>query len=262
VAPYVLAGTEVHQLASKTNGRSYEIAVGSAYKNTPGERHATVYVLDGYWDFALVNTLRGALQYDQAIPDVIVVGIGYSGLTPDAAQIHDLRASDYTPTPVEKDRPGSGRAPEFLRFMRDELIPFIESRYPADPEKRVLAGVSFGGLFALYTLFEQPELFSGYVAMAPAIRWDDNWITRREREFHKTHPALPARLWLSVGSDDEPPRVKAALSFFQQIEASQYQDLKLRTRVVEGERHAGMKTESYNRGLRFVLAPFAAKPSQ
>jgi predicted alpha/beta superfamily hydrolase len=260
-APYVLAGTEVHQLASKTNGRSYEIAVGPAYKNTPGQRHATVYVLDGYWDFALVNTLRGALQYDEAIPDVIVVGIGYSGLTPDAAQIQELRASDYTPTPVEKDRPGSGRAPEFLRFLSDELVPFIESRYPADPEKRVLAGVSFGGLFALYTLFERPELFSGYLAMAPAIRWDDSWIARREREFHKTHPALPARLWLSVGSDDEAPRVKAAISFFQQLEASRYRDLKLRTRVVEGERHAGMKTESYNRGLRFVLSPFAAKPS-
>jgi predicted alpha/beta superfamily hydrolase len=258
----VLSGTEVHQLVSKTNGRSYEIMVGPAYKSEPGRRHATVYVLDGYWDFALVNAMRGALQYDQAIPDVIVVGIGYSGLGAEAPQIQELRASDYTPTAVEKDRPGSGRAPEFLRFMSDELIPFIESRYPADPAQRVLAGVSFGGLFALYALFEQPELFSGYVSMAPAVRWDDSWIARREREFRKLHPALPTRLWISVGADDEPPRVKAALSFFRQLVASHYRDLKLRTHVVDGERHAAMKTESYNRGLRFVLSPFAPKPSK
>jgi hypothetical protein len=32
--------------------------------------------------------------------------------------------------------------------------------------------------------------------------------------------------------------------------------------MIEGERHAGMKNESYNRGLRFVLAPLAAKPSK
>jgi uncharacterized protein len=262
VAPYVLAGTEVHQLASKTNGRSYEIMVGPPHKKEPGRRHATIYVLDGYWDFALVDSMRGGLVYDQAIPDVMVVGIGYSGLGPDAPQIHELRASDYTPTNLEKDRPGSGRAAEFLRFLSDELIPFIESRYPADPAQRVLAGASFGGLFTLYALFEKPELFSGYVSMAPAVRWDDSWIARRERELRKTRPALPARLWLSVGSDDEPPRVKAAMSFFRQLEASHYRDLKLRTYVVAGERHAAMKNESYSRGLRFVLAPLAPKPSK
>jgi hypothetical protein len=66
--------------------------------------------------------------------------------------------------------------------------------------------------------------------MAPALRWDESWIARREREFQKTHAALPARLWLSVGSDDESPRVEAAVSFFQQIEASQYRALSLRSR--------------------------------
>jgi len=258
----VLAGTEVHQLVSKTSGRSYEIMVGPAYKSEPGQRHATVYVLDGYWDFALVNTMRGALQYDQAIPDVIVVGIGYTGLGPDAPQLHDLRASDYTPSAMEKERPGSGHAAEFLGFVKDELIPFIEARYPADPEHRILAGASFGGLFTLYALFERPGLFSGYVSMTPPVLWDDGWIVRREREFRKTHPSLAVRLWLSLGGDEEPPKAAAGKSFFRQVETSRYRDLALRTRIIEGERHAAMKNESYNRGLRFVLAPVAPRASK
>jgi predicted alpha/beta superfamily hydrolase len=247
---------------SKTNGRSYEIMVGPAYKSDPGQRHATVYVLDGYWDFPLVQSMRGALQYDQALPDVIVVGIGYSGLTGDAPQIDGLRAHDYTPTVNEKARPGSGGGPEFLRFLRDELIPFVEARYPSDPEHRVLAGASFGGLFTLYAMLEQPELFSGYIAMTPAVLWDDGWLSGREREFRNGHPALPVRLWLSVGGDEEPKKVAAAKGFFRQMADSHYRELSLRTEVVEGERHGAMKHESYNRGLRFVLAPLAARPSK
>jgi len=258
---FALGGTEVLQLPSKTNGRSYEISVGFAYKNEPGQRHPTVYVLDGYWDFPLVNTIRGALQYDEAIPDVIVVGIGYTGFDASAPELMDLRASDDTPTTSSK-RLDSGRGPEFLRFIAEELFPFIESRYPSDPAHRVLAGASFGGLFTLYTLFERPELFYGYVAMSPAVRWDDSWIVRREREFHASHPALAARLWLSVGGDEDKEAMAAERAFFKQIEASKYRDFALRSRVLEGERHAAMKNESYNRGLRFVLAPLAAKPSK
>jgi hypothetical protein len=47
----------------------------------------------------------------------------------------------------------------------------------------------------------------------------------------------------------------------RQLEQSRYRDLGLRTRMIEGERHASTKNESYNRGLRFVLAPLAPKPS-
>jgi hypothetical protein len=31
--------------------------------------------------------------------------------------------------------------------------------------------------------------------------------------------------------------------------------------MVEGERHAGTKAESYNRGLRFAFAPIAPQPT-
>jgi hypothetical protein len=255
----VLDGTVVEELSSKTNGRSYQILVGPPYKPEPGKRFATVYVLDGYWDFPLVNAMRGALQYDEAIPDVMIVGIGYGGKEPD---VHALRASDYTPT-AHASRADSGKAPEFLRFLETELFPYIESRYPSDPAQRVLAGASFGGLFALYALFEKPELFSGYVSMTPAVNWDDGWIFKREREFSaaKRGP-LAQRLWVSFGDSEEPERVRRGREFMRALESHKLPGLALRTRLIEGERHAAMKNESYNRGLRFVLAPVAPKPSK
>jgi len=95
--------------------------------------HATVFVLDGYWGFSLVNTIRGALQYDQAIPDVIVVGIGYAGLAPNAPEIAELRGHDDSPIKTD-DHPQWGGAPEFLRFITDELAPYIEAcRWASKP---------------------------------------------------------------------------------------------------------------------------------
>jgi uncharacterized protein len=254
----VLDGTVVEDLVSKANGRTYQILVGPPYKPEPGKRYATVYVLDGYWDFPLVNGMRGALQYDEAIPDVVIVGIGYGGKDPDVSA---LRASDYTPT-AHPSRADSGRAPEFLRFLETELFPYIESRYPSDPAHRVLAGASFGGLLTLYALFEKPELFFGYVSMTPAVNWDSGWLFRREAEFFKAKRApLAQRLWVSFGGSEEPEKVKRGREFISALESHKHPGLVLRTRIIEGERHAAMKTESYNRGLRFVLGPLAPKPS-
>ena len=155
---FVLEGTVVHDLPSTTNGRSYEIIVGPPYKPERGLKFATVYVLDGYWDFPLVNAMRGALHYDKAIPDMMIVGIGYTGKKPDSPDIHTLRASDYTPT-ANPAREGSGKAKEFLHFLESELFPFIEARYPSDPEHRVISGPSFGGLFALYDAASKSQVF-------------------------------------------------------------------------------------------------------
>jgi predicted alpha/beta superfamily hydrolase len=271
VSSVVLAGTEVHELVSTANGRSYEIMVGLPEKPAPGVLHPVVYALDGYWDFPLVNAIRSALEYDEAIPDVIVVGIGYTGFGPAAPQIQDLRKLDDTPTPGDATTPSAvsatpaqsaGGGPEFLRFIGDELVPFVESHYPADPQHRVLAGASFGGLFTLYAMLERPALFQGYLALAPAVRWDHGFIATREREFKQAHTSLPARVWLSVGGDEDPQARSATEVFFRQLAASKYRDLALATRVIEGERHGGMKSESFSRGLRFVLAPLAARPSK
>jgi hypothetical protein len=37
------------------------------------------------------------------------------------------------------------------------------------------------------------------------------------------------------------------------LKSRAYSGLKLETRVIEGERHAGNKPEAYNRGLRFMF---------
>ena len=66
-----------------------------------------------------------------------------------------------------------GGAGSFLRFIRQELMPFIQSSYPVRPEEKAIAGSSFGGLFALYTLFHHPDTFNCYIIGSPSIGWDE-----------------------------------------------------------------------------------------
>jgi len=61
---------------------------------------------------------------------------------------------------------------DYVNFMADELVPFIDSTYRTeiDPSARMVVGDSFGGLISAYVPFLRPEVFgigysqSGYVS--------------------------------------------------------------------------------------------------
>jgi len=61
-----------------------------------------------------------------------------------------------------------GGAKEFLEFIRQELIPFIDNNYPTLKGDSAVNGHSIGGLFGLYVLFNKPDTFNkGGSRLAP-----------------------------------------------------------------------------------------------
>jgi len=249
--------TEIVPLESEETGRKYElwIALPPSYAAEPERKYPTLYLLDGQWDFTLVRALAGGLLFDQVAPEFLIVGITYGGESPDYAT---LRAEDYIPTRAMK--PGEawlkgGDAAKFLSFLEQRVLPLSEERYRADPEHRILAGASYGGLFTLFALFERPELFQTYLALSPSVAWDERWLFRREAEFHRTHPRLERRVWLSVGTEEWPDYTAANRQFFAQFERRRYEGAKVRVKLIDGEHHAGNKPEAYNRAIRFAFEP-------
>jgi predicted alpha/beta superfamily hydrolase len=181
------------------------------------------------------------------VPDAIVVGITYAGAR---ANYDSLRAIDYTPV-ASRANPGSGGGPRFLDFLKTELIPFVESSYPADPARRVLLGSSLGGIFTLYAMFTEPTLFAGYAAVSPAVTYAESSAFGGEADYARTHRALPTRLFIAVGGAE--PLAGPVSEFVAQMLGRNYQGLTFESRVAEGERHSGVKPEAFNRGLRFLL---------
>ena len=255
----VLTDTELHALRSDSTGKDHELIVGlpPSYASEPTRRYPVLYLLDGQWDFTLVHALLGGLRYDQRAPELLVVGLSYGGEWP---RYDTLRGDDYTPT---RSHPGyaresfGGGAPRFLDLLEHTIVPRIERQYRCSDE-RVLAGSSLGGLFALFTLFERPELFRSVVAVSPAVGWDERWLFARERAFREQNAVLRARLWLGVGELEWPHFTAACRDFFAQLVASAYDELALATSVIAGERHSSVKPEAFNRGLRFVFEPWSA----
>lgn len=254
-----LKGTLVRELASTQTGKQHSLIISvpdSAEKN-PTVRYPVVYLLDAQWDFPLVYATVGKLHFDKLLPEMVLVGLSYGGNSPDYGA---LRSDDYLPTRA-KGRDGNergGGAPRFLSWLETDVFPLIEREYRGDPNQRILAGISHGGHFTLYALFEKPELFAGYIAANPSVGWNERELFRREKAFRAAHPKLERRLWLSSGSEESPDYLADELGFFKQITQSRYQGLALKVHSVPGGRHASSEGESFTRGLRFIAEPLLA----
>jgi predicted alpha/beta superfamily hydrolase len=95
-------------------------------------------------------------------------------------------------------------ATEFLQFIRDELIPFIDALYPVLPNDNSYSGYSAGGGFGLYTLFTRPDTFRRYILGSPtsSVRGFEFGV-ELARTFIQSGRVMSAKVFLSVGELEE-----------------------------------------------------------
>jgi len=138
-----------------------------------------IYVLDGEHNFLNVVGISQALARASLMPNVIVVGI--SGLH---------REYDYSPTYINVDYMKTGGGPNFLSFLSNELVPYINKEYPSSNHNTIV-GHSIGAMFALYTLVEDTtDVFNNYLAISPSLWWDNqslalSWRDKLNRQSFK-----------------------------------------------------------------------------
>jgi predicted alpha/beta superfamily hydrolase len=256
--PQTVAGSEVRVLPRAANGRAYQLYVGlpDSYEEEPERRYPVLYLCDGYWDFNLVKALASNLVIDKAIPEIIVVGMGYPGERPDYGR---LRRWDLTPVPAKYEGANydgpSGHGQEFLSVIEHEIIPLVEREYRGDPSYRALAGSSLGGLFTLYAMLARPGLFAAYVAPSPAAQWAEDWLLGFEDAFHRSSQPLGARLFMTYAENDPAMILDGIKRFDARLRARAYPGFAYEGRMIEGEGHTGAKAEGYNRGVRFAFSP-------
>jgi len=158
---------------------------------------------------------------------------------------------DYTPTVVE-EYDTSGAAENFFGFIRDELIPVIDSKYRTDPSDRTLSGASLSGLFSLYVLFEHPGIFNRYKISSPSLWWDDGVILEYEKKYSEEYSDLPANVFLSVG--DVERTVVSWKKLVKVLEDRNYNSLKLTTMIFDDAPHLTACILAGVRGIKTVFA--------
>lgn len=258
---------EIHRIVSKSAEETFEIRVLMP-PMLPGEqrRFPVVYMTDASGESTVSDTMLRVLMLADT-PRFIVVQIGYAS-TRHYFQTFMLRQRDLTPTTDENERKTSvfagtpfpavrsGRAEQFLAFIREELIPFIDSKYPTDPGDRTYAGHSLGGLFGCYALFTHPETFRRYVIGSPSLYWGREYLFTLADRFAETHRDLPATVFLGVGGREDGPgnpmrkNVERLDSFFR---SKQFSNLKVTTHVFPEETHLTAWTMNLEHGLVAVF---------
>jgi predicted alpha/beta superfamily hydrolase len=251
-----MRGTEIREVHSKITGQDYELIINLpySYKKDTSKRYPVVYFCDGFYDFALLSMIYADQIYDKTIDECFLVGFSYKGENLDYGK---LRTHDYTPTSQGMFSPGGG-APDFLKVIEHEFIPFMEMNYRVDTSFRALGGSSLGGLFALYTLFTRPSLFDAYIAISPAANWDKDWLFRLEDKFYTQHPDLPVALYMTGAEKefaDHPEFLQGIRRFDQVLKKHNYKNFRYNFRILDDTYHASSKPEGYTRGMQFIFSP-------
>jgi predicted alpha/beta superfamily hydrolase len=163
------------------DARDVDVWLPPSYGSDPQRRYPVLYMHDGQnlFDPALSYTgadwdIDGAMTRlieAGGVREAIVVGVWN---TP-------LRFAEYMPKePVRIETVSSGvegrligrtediRSDEYLRFLVEELKPFIETQYRTRPgrDHTFVMGSSMGGLISLYAAAQYPEVFGGVGAVS------------------------------------------------------------------------------------------------
>jgi enterochelin esterase-like enzyme len=232
--PAMAGSVQSGTIASTRNGTSYPLSIYLP-PNTVAVRAnlPTVYLLDGESRFQTMVDIVEAMH-----AKVMVVAIGNEA----------LRARDYVPANI--CTAGGGGQAAFLDFIVLELIPLVESIYPADPLRRILLGHSHGGSFVLYALFSEAPAsrhFSAYLSADASIDCMSATVYGWESAYAAANTSLPVRLHLSYSAND------GNASFAAQLQSRHYAGLSLVAQAYAGG-HVGMIPAAFSDALAFAIA--------
>jgi hypothetical protein len=214
------------------------------------------------------------LQFEGLVPELVIVGVGYPvGYFFDAV---DDRALDLTVSADPEFREiwarvasgfpvpsGTGGAPDFVRFLTDELVPLIEAEYRVDPQHRALFGHSFGGLFAFHALLHGRGAFQRFIIASPTLAWHNRVSFAHEAAYAAAHDSLHARAFFSVGllESDAPPDehpwggyITNLRDLVGVLERRSYEGFEWMVHFFEDETHNSVIPASVSKGLRYIYA--------
>jgi predicted alpha/beta superfamily hydrolase len=159
------------------------------------------------------------------VEDVVFVGISLNGSEKDW---HKQRDMDFTPSQfknlgllegLKKSNPeikisvktggdnpltkeSTGGASLFLAFLENNIIEFVENKYPNLNKRRGLIGHSFGGLFGFYTLQNRPELFQDLLLISASLSWNSFELVDKSKFSKLTESKSEIKFYHSYGGEE------------------------------------------------------------
>ena len=177
------------QQTSATLGYSRRVYTYLPPLYDPDTQYPLLILFDGgsYFRRGFLQLTLENLIADKLIPPLIVLGIDAG-----VKEGRDQRNDEFTCNP------------KFMQYLERELLPWFVSTYHVteDPQRRIIAGSSFGGLLATCFAFNHPEIVTNVLSQSGSFHWgrqqDDfqfEWLVR-EFAFAEKRPLT---IFMEVG---------------------------------------------------------------
>lgn len=238
------------------------------YKGFSAQKYPVVYLLDGDAHFSSVVGMIEELSEingNTICPEMIVVGIPNTN-----------RTRDLTPTHSDIDLPfvnkglseQSGGGEKFTEFLKKELIPYIDSKYPTAPYK-TLIGHSFGGLTVMNIFTNHTNLFNSYVAIDPSMWWDHEKFLKETTKTLATKNLANVSLFLGVANTMEDDmdllkvrkdtsiitkHIRSALDLNDFLSQNKKSNLQYQYKYYQDDNHSSIPLIATYDALRFLFA--------
>lgn len=212
-------------------------------KFNPAERYDVTYVTDGEWNTRIVAQLQRFAEI-QFMPPNIIVSLPNTYVNSD-----NYRIRDFTPYKIP-DNKLTGGADNFLSFLKTEVIPYIEKKYPTKGSRTYYGG-SLGGVFGLYAFFKEPQLFQSYLLADPAFWWGSGYLMKMAADSLPSLPN-PERTLLFTGREGVSLRGMGIKDMDSIFHARAPAALRWKTLVYTGETHNSMIFKTVYDGLKYT----------
>lgn len=173
--------------------RDFAILLPPNYDAQSKKKYAVLYMLDSAETIAAKFK---TLSANNLAAETILVGIRPVKETRDVDLLPPYMKSD-----LEIENSPMGRADKFLKFMETELMPYITKNYNVSGINAI-SGHSRSGVFVIYSLLENLNLFQARFAFSPAVWREDNLMVAKTKEFTASTNKKKSFLYLSLGSNE------------------------------------------------------------
>jgi predicted alpha/beta superfamily hydrolase len=208
--------------------------------DAPGAKFPVIYVLDGDGRCQHIVPTARFLFLNKKMPKAIVVSV-----------INVDRNHDFLPTAIQ-NVPTGGGADNFIQFFKNELIPYIDKNFKTE-HFNVLVGHSFGGVFAIHTLLNDPDLFDSYISIDPSCWYDNQLLVKKAQTAFLTPQKNWKKTIFITGRSGQGMKEMAISDMEKQLTASAPKDLNWKVAAYDDEDHGSVTFKSTYDGLRFIF---------
>jgi len=211
-------------------------------------KYPVIYLLDGNYFFLPTSGIVEFLSKINKAPKMIVVAI-----------VNTNRFRDFSPPKSDIADPNSsdnGSAARFLAFLKNELMPYMNKNYRTETYN-IFIGHSLGGLFIIYTLLNEPQLFDAYIAISPALFWNGGSEVTKASKVFNPRISLKKYLYMTYCQGDGSNTRSSTDKLVNILETKAPRDFKWKFAFMSNDRHNSTPLQSVYDGLKLQFSRWA-----